>query len=362
MPVGYLPKANSEAGWDGITQGSGVMTTVSVGGLTQVVKINADNVKKTEDDTNENIVYDGIVVAGDSCGAYRVVCPKEGENADSCGLYRKMMCSHHENRRFLESRAAGARGLTEADGLDEIYANPEEAVSDPSEALCFASPSATVKSLCSELGNVGLSQDITCDDAGNTFTVGEVLEAGSTAAEQDAALDVVLARCGVEEGFFESRRALRAKSDFEQKIYGRKMLVNYGWCSMNINFILDPGNNAKDSADYCKGHRCKQSAGIGCDTPLSKCCVQHDKCLQAVPKNRCGKASPCNGASCDSFLHLCAGRTNCCRFGIGSMCFNIKLLCWAAKSAVRLVMGDMVPNGHWLRERESCNYRKVAGL
>jgi len=338
-PVGYLPKSSSEAGWDDVLQGAGVMTTVSVGGGTQAVQIEAGSVSKSTDD--DLTIYNNIVVKGDDCGTYRAVCSA----SDSCTLYRKATCDHHANRRFLESRASRTGRSLADEGLDEVYA--DGVAENPASAYCEGIEDSRVRSLCNEWGNVDVDATLECDN-GQTFAAAEILKADDPAA----ALSAVLTRCGVDD--VDGGRRLRSEAtEFEQKLMGRKMLVNYGWCSIRLKFITsqDP---AEDTADYCKGHRCPQSASVGCNTKLSRCCVVHDKCLQASHRGdsngRCTKNAIVSGGACDRFLAVCAGRANCWR-GHGFV-----FICWLAKTAVREVMGGGIGGTWGLIDRPNANH------
>jgi len=149
-----------------------------------------------------------------------------------------------------------------------------------------------VSKLCEDGNDVPLFETLGCGSEGNdvaTFTMGEII----TAEDVQAAFSAVFERCTGE---------ARRLGDGEEG-HGRKLVVDYGWCSMNAGFIL----GGSDSANYCDdGQRCDSYGG--CGGAVSSCCIEHDKCLQSDKAfGRCSKTNTA-GQCCDKKLAQCAGR------------------------------------------------------
>jgi hypothetical protein len=188
-----------------------------------------------------------------------------------------------------------------------------------------------VSKLCIEFGSegadLGLDDYIICDGEmkdedfeyvgeaedydGVYFTMREILESDDVDAKYEEVKERCIAGSGTE----------------------RNLLMDYGWCSGNALFIA---GFAGDSSNYCDpNQRCDSYAGCGGD--LEKCCIQHDKCLQAtVPgTSRCGETN-CKGRTCDQHLSNCAWSKSCSyKYKCGWWkCWGYDPLCGTVQAAI----------------------------
>lgn len=169
-----------------------------------------------------------------------------------------------------------------------------------------------VAKLCQDLGpnglDIGLDETIimrnrASDMAGPSFSMREVLEAH----DAEAALDAIHAR--------------------DQKQSERKLFIDYGWCSSNIGFLT----GGPDSSNYCNPSQ-ECDSYVGCDSTLSSCCINHDKCLQGPGSggtSRCAEVN-CKGATCDKRLSSCAWGVSCCSRGSGVRVSSGSLSGWSS--------------------------------
>mmetsp|Transcript_6479 Transcript_6479/g.9535 ORF Transcript_6479/g.9535 Transcript_6479/m.9535 type:complete len:268 (+) Transcript_6479:105-908(+) len=107
-------------------------------------------------------------------------------------------------------------------------------------------------------------------------------------------------------------------------------VVDYGWCSMNAGFVT---GIIGDTADYCNPNQGCSFLYPGCDTNLSSCCIEHDKCLNTEKNTWKCSQTDCRGGACDLQLSSCAYNVSCCTFGI--FCDNT---CLAVKATIASVM------------------------
>jgi len=184
-----------------------------------------------------------------------------------------------------------------------------------------------VAKLCHDLGPNGL--DIGMND---TVTLGHVVVGGEDpsfsmwdllkkAKDAEAALDVLMTR--------------------NRQQTERKLFIDYGWCSSNIDFVAGLSG---DSSNYCDpSQECDSS--VGCDSALSECCIVHDRCLQdpaSGSTDRC-PAVNCKGTTCDANLSVCAWGVRCCTFGQAGL--QCDWTCVTASSAIAggFALGDNSP-------------------
>ena len=85
---------------------------------------------------------------------------------------------------------------------------------------------------------------------------------------------------------------------------------NYGWCSLGVSYEATGGRiRATDKANYCDASHSEPPDGKGSAT--SKCCVEHDKCLNCKKTNKCAASSTRWGGSCDFALARCVKGVSC---------------------------------------------------
>merc|ERR1712051_166265 len=115
----------------------------------------------------------------------------------------------------------------------------------------------------------------------------------------------------------------------------RKLFIDYGWCSSNIGFLT----GGPDSSNYCNPSL-ECDSYVGCDSTLSSCCINHDKCLQGPGSgstSRCAEVN-CKGATCDKRLSSCAWSLSCCSRGWWGVPF-CNSRCVTASSAISAGFG-----------------------
>jgi len=178
--------------------------------------------------------------------------------------------------------------------------------------------SKSVGKLCKELGPNGL--DLGLDETINLIGGPEGLRPTFTMRE-------ILAAKDVEVKFHE----IQARN---QKQTERKLFVDYGWCSGSPGVIW-----GDDSSNYCADDQTCDSWD-GCDTDLSGCCINHDKCLQATEYGSTDKCpgTNCKGSTCDANLAACAYAVSCCSGGGGW--WGCDFACVTSSTAIAGLFGN----------------------
>jgi len=139
-----------------------------------------------------------------------------------------------------------------------------------------------------------------------------------------------------------------------RQLQGRKLFVDYGWCSTNAGFVLSSVSdlNFQDTANYCDPDQTCDSI-IGCGTALSSCCIKHDECLQNEKVTRQYVMSKCDytdckPVDCDLALVACAWGVSCWkRWRCGWWwCTYFDTTCGSYSSMTALAMQVAKPNDY----------------
>ncbi|GMI11782.1 hypothetical protein TrVE_jg8631 [Triparma verrucosa] len=228
-----------------------------------------------------------------------------------------------------------------------VYATGSGTIVDSIGEICAdlsTDDYSEVSKLCIDFGSdgadLGLDDYIICDGEmkdedfeylgeaedydGVYFTMREILESDDVEAKYEEVKERCIAGSGTE----------------------RNLLRDYGWCSGNALFIA---GFAGDSSNYCDpSQRCDSHAG--CGGSLEKCCIQHDKCLQATDgTSKCQKTN-CRGRTCDSHLSSCAWSKTCSyKYKCGWWkCWGYDPVCGTVLSAITAGFGiSSSPQSGW---------------
>lgn len=202
-------------------------------------------------------------------------------------------------------------------------------------AVCdaIATKGPEVAKICRDLSEVNLDDSVGCGE-GKSFTVGEILKA----EDPKAAYDAIMVRCKDADDKSDGKRQLKG---------GRRLVANYGWCSMAISFLASKAGigSGKDSANYCDAKT--SGSGWGMGTATSNCCIQHDKCLTCDRADRACYGSSSSGGACDSALSRCAWRVKCsyrCGWRNYGWCYSGT--CGAMSTLISGVMAAKPNSGH----------------
>ena len=213
-------------------------------------------------------------------------------------------------------------------------------------AVCdaIATKGPEVAKICRDLSEVNLDDSVGCGE-GKSFTVGEILKA----EDPKAAYDAIMVRCKDADDKSDGKRQLKG---------GRRLAVNYGWCSMAIGFLASRAGigNAQDSANYCGAQTSANRGGSQRShgaAATSNCCIQHDKCLTCkATGNGDGSAGNCaastsSGGACDAKLSSCAWGVSCsyrCGWRNYGWCYSGT--CGAMSSLISGVMATKPNKAH----------------
>ena len=162
-------------------------------------------------------------------------------------------------------------------------------------AVCDAisNKEGLIESFCGSkaIKDIQVEQSIECG-GGGTFTFLEIMDA----PDARAAYDAISKRCGSAGPDPTGARPLKG---------GRGLKTNYGWCSMDLGFLMSKVGLRKidDSADYCNAGHKEDDDGKG--TGISGCCTNHDKCLTCDSAGR-----TCKGMNGAGGMHKLYGTRN----------------------------------------------------
>jgi len=163
--------------------------------------------------------------------------------------------------------------------------------------------------LCRQLEEAGVdaNDDVYCGTLGEEPTVSEdgVLQPSFRMAD-------ILEADDMDSVFFNNvKRCTRRRLHRNNR---RQLLTkDYGWCSMNMKFLLRRKKQF-DTSSYCHDEHC--NAEIGCGTHLSACCKLHDVCSSCEDTELCSASTYEDHGECDRELAICAGVDNVCNYKI----------------------------------------------